>query len=88
MEAVDWTVGTMLLEVVVLAAGVEALVVRVLIRGCTIGERGAEVPLGEASVDACLGNGALVMAVRRDGEGGVRAGSLMVGGCEALKHDC
>ena len=43
----DWTVGTMLLEEVVLAAGVEALV----------GERGAEVP-------------------------------LMVGGCEALEHDC
>ena len=88
MEAVDWTVGTMLLEVVVLAAEVKALVARVLFRGCTVGERGAEVPLVEASVDACLGSGALVMAVRRDGEGGVRAGSLMVGGCEALKHDC
>jgi len=78
----------MLLEVELLAAGVEVFVAGVLCSGCVVGESGAEVLLAAALAEACLGSGALVMAVWRDGEGEVRVGSLAVRGCGAVGDDC
>ena len=86
-ESVALAVGEMLLEVELLAAGVEVFVAGVLCSGCEVGERGAEVLLAAALAEACLGSGALVMAVWRDGEGEVRVGSLVVRGCEAVGDD-